>query len=122
MDNRQSTPYYTPGGEKTSLFDSNPGLGRSASTRTPARPREMPGAFPRARTRSVSSAQSSSNDGGSEDSTKVNTGIGGATNRNSATTQSRASERYKPRPAAATTNIPTQPTGTTQGKLFSAPT
>ncbi|KAI3331535.1 hypothetical protein HD806DRAFT_529321 [Xylariaceae sp. AK1471] len=120
MDNRQSTPYYTPGGEKTSLFDSNPGLGRSASTRTPPRAHEMPGAFPRARTRSVSSAQSSSNDGGSEDSTKVNTGIGGATNRYSTTTQSRASERYKPKPAAAATSIPTHPANTTQASMPSA--
>jgi hypothetical protein len=116
MDNRQRTPYHTPGGEKTSLFDSMPGLGRSASTRTPPRAPEMPGTFP-GRPRSFSAARSSSNDGDSEDSTKVNTGISGATNRNNATTsQSKASDRYKPT-TASTDNIPPRPANTTQGKL-----
>ncbi|KAI3341808.1 hypothetical protein F4824DRAFT_513624 [Ustulina deusta] len=79
MDSRQRTPYHTPGGERTSLFDSNPGLGRSTSTRTPPRPSEMPGSFPRARPRSSSPARSSSNDAGSENSVKVEPNINGAT-------------------------------------------
>ncbi|TGJ83007.1 hypothetical protein E0Z10_g5780 [Xylaria hypoxylon] len=111
MDNRQRTPYHTPGGERTSLFDSNPGLGRSTSTRTPPRPFEMPGAFPRARPRSSSPARSSSNDGGSEDSIKVNMNnmnINGVTNRNSTTAQS--DERYKPKIPTATEIPPRQAT------------
>ncbi|KAI1421652.1 hypothetical protein F5Y12DRAFT_787342 [Xylaria sp. FL1777] len=96
-DNRQRTPYHTPGGERTSLFDSNPGLARSTSTRTPPRPFEMPGSFPRTRPRSSSPARSSSNDGGSEDSVKVNPNTNGATARSTTTAQSRANERYKPK-------------------------
>jgi hypothetical protein len=106
MDERQSTPYHTPGGEKTSLFDRATGLGRSASTRMP-RPAEMPGTFPYQRPRSSSPARSSSNDGGSEDSAKTTSGhgFGGAFNRNGATTQpSRASERYRPKTAETATN------------------
>ncbi|KAI0441562.1 hypothetical protein F4803DRAFT_414413 [Xylaria telfairii] len=103
---RQRTPYHTPGGEKTSPFDSNPGLGRSTSTRMPSRGFEVPGAFPRARPRSTSPTRSSSNDGGSEDSIKVNTGVNGATNRNSPTAQPRGSERYKPKMPAATEGPP----------------
>ncbi|KAI8633352.1 hypothetical protein F5Y19DRAFT_296979 [Xylariaceae sp. FL1651] len=109
MENRQSTPYHTPGGEKTSLFDSDSGLGRAHSTRASPRNSEMPGTFPRTRPRSSSPTRSSSNDGGSEDSTKVNTGIGGHTNRNGSAFSSRASERYKPKAAATTTNFPPQP-------------
>ncbi|KAI0457642.1 hypothetical protein F5B21DRAFT_86754 [Xylaria acuta] len=105
---RQRTPYHTPGGEKTSPFDSNLGLGRSTSTRMPPRGFEVPGAFPRARPRSTSPTRSSSNDGGSEDSIKANTGVNGTTNRNSPTAQSRPSERYKPKMPAATDKPPQQ--------------
>ncbi|KAI0967060.1 hypothetical protein F4678DRAFT_465864 [Xylaria arbuscula] len=97
-DNRKSTPYHTPGGERTSLFDSSSGLGRSTSTRTPPRPFGMPGAFPRARPRSSSPTRSSSNDGGSEDSVKIDPNINGSTTRSSTSARSRASERYKPQP------------------------
>ncbi|KAI8949752.1 hypothetical protein F4801DRAFT_590904 [Xylaria longipes] len=103
---RQRTPYHSPGGEKTSPFDSNAGIGRSTSTRAPPRDFEMPGAFPRARPRSSSPTRSSSNDGGSEDSIKANTGINGATNRNSTAAQSRAGERYKPKMPAASARPP----------------
>ncbi|KAI1300873.1 hypothetical protein F5Y03DRAFT_220766 [Xylaria venustula] len=96
-DNRR-TPYHTPGGERTSLFDSTTGLGRSTSTRTPPRPFGMPGAFPRARPRSSSPARSSSNDGGSEDSVKIDPNTNGSTTRSSASARSRTSERYKPKP------------------------
>ncbi|KAI2469373.1 hypothetical protein F4781DRAFT_220814 [Annulohypoxylon bovei var. microspora] len=68
-DDRQSTPYHTPGGEKTSLFDDGLGIGRTASTRAPRRP-EMPGSFPQPRPRSSSTPKSSSNDAASEDSIK----------------------------------------------------
>ncbi|KAI0421193.1 hypothetical protein F5X98DRAFT_361454 [Xylaria grammica] len=121
MDNRQRTPYHTPGGERTSLFDSNPGLGRSTSTRTPPRAFEIPGAFPRARPRSSSPARSSSNDGGSEDSVKVNININGAANRSGATAQSRTGERYKAQmPTAA--DIPPQPATTSREPASSSNT
>ncbi|KAI1133094.1 hypothetical protein F5Y10DRAFT_289862 [Nemania abortiva] len=107
MDSRQRTPYHTPGGEKTSLRDNNPGLGRSTSTRTPPRAFDMPGAFPRARPRSSSPARSSSNDGSSENSINPDTGINRATNRNSSATQSKASEQHKP--GTSTAGIPPQP-------------
>ncbi|KAI1145757.1 hypothetical protein F4825DRAFT_232432 [Nemania diffusa] len=109
MDNRQRTPYHTPGGEKTSLFDSSPGLGRSTSTRTPPRAFNMPGAFPRARPRSSSPARSSSNDGGSEDSVNANIGANGTANRNSSATQPKASERHKSNMPTAT-DTPLHPT------------
>ncbi|KAI0553479.1 hypothetical protein F4679DRAFT_571182 [Xylaria curta] len=108
---RQRTPYHTGRGEK---FDSSPGLGRSTSTRMPPRGYEMPGAFPHTRPRSTSPTRSSSNDGGSEDSIKANTGTNGAANRNNQTTYSRAGERYKPTMPAATESPP-QPTS--HGKL-----
>ncbi|KAI0100626.1 hypothetical protein GGR51DRAFT_551380 [Nemania sp. FL0031] len=108
MDSRQRTPYHTPGGEKTNLRDNNTGLGRSASTRTPPRAFNVPGAFPRTRPRSSSPTRSSSNDGGSENSINADTDINGATNRTSTATQSKASERYKPK-IPVTTDIPTQP-------------
>ncbi|KAI1271937.1 hypothetical protein F5Y07DRAFT_324014 [Xylaria sp. FL0933] len=110
MDNRQRTPYHTPGGERTSLFDSNPGLGRSASTRTPPRSFEMPGSFPRPRPRSSSPARSSSNDGDSEDSVKINPNINGATTRGNTTAQSRASQRYSPKSQPMADTIPPQQT------------
>ena len=98
LDTRQRTPYHTPGGERTSLFDNGSGLGRSTSTRTPPRPFEMPGSFPRARPRSASPARSSSNDGGSEDSAKARMNANGASSRNNMNTQPATSES---RPAAA---------------------
>lgn len=116
MDNRQRTPYHTPGGEKTSLFDSSPGLGRSTSTRTPPRAFNMPGAFPRARPRSSSPARSSSNDGGSEDSVNANIGANGTANRNSSATQPKASERHKSNMPTAT-DTPLHPT-TSHSKLY----
>ncbi|KAI1268968.1 hypothetical protein F5Y18DRAFT_173278 [Xylariaceae sp. FL1019] len=95
---KPSTPYATPGGEKTSLFDDWPGVNRSSSTRTPATKSELPGGSARPRPRSTSTLRSSSNDGGSEDSTRVNTGT---SERDSQ--PSKASDRYtpKPQPAAA---------------------
>ncbi|KAH8680887.1 hypothetical protein BX600DRAFT_504636 [Xylariales sp. PMI_506] len=98
-DDRQSTPYATPGGEKTSLFDEEPGISRAKSHREPSRSTEKGGTdtfpFPQQRPRSSSTPRSSSNDGGSEDSTKVNTGQRRPSNNNR--TYSRASDRYKPK-------------------------
>ncbi|KAI1342328.1 hypothetical protein F5Y15DRAFT_299745 [Xylariaceae sp. FL0016] len=90
-DGRQSTPYHTPGGEKTSLFGSGAGLGRTTSTRTPPRKAEMPGTFPRTRPRasSTSSTKGPSNHGSSEDSANFPTGP-------NSHTQSRPSSRYQP--------------------------
>ncbi|KAI8963797.1 hypothetical protein F5Y11DRAFT_130128 [Daldinia sp. FL1419] len=65
-DERQSMPYHSPGGEKTSLFDDVPGIGRTTSTRS-LRKEDMPGAFPHSRARSSSTPRTSNNDGGSED-------------------------------------------------------
>ncbi|KAF3062217.1 DnaJ-related protein rsp1 [Daldinia childiae] len=97
-DERQSMPYHSPGGEKTSLFDDVPGIGRTTSTRSP-RKAEMPGAFPQSRTRSSSTPRSSSNDGGSEDSRKVGKGTKPSTNQQvpsgNSTFQSRFNDRYK---------------------------
>ncbi|KAI0506435.1 hypothetical protein F5B22DRAFT_447404 [Xylaria bambusicola] len=115
VDNRQRTPYHTPGGERTSLFDSSPGLGRSTSTRTPPRPFEMPGSFPRPRPRSASPARGSSNDGGSEDSAKENINVNGVSSRNAATAQPKASgpqpatASYRPSPNSTTAS--SQPNG-----------
>ncbi|KAI1142286.1 hypothetical protein F5Y05DRAFT_220604 [Hypoxylon sp. FL0543] len=99
-DERQSSPYHTPGGERTSLFDDGSGMGRTASTRS-RRP-EMPGAFPQARPRSPSTPNSSSNDAGSEDSTKANWGsnakFGRGPANDTSVPQPRPSDRYKPNP------------------------
>ncbi|KAI1115373.1 hypothetical protein F5Y14DRAFT_450191 [Nemania sp. NC0429] len=108
MDSRQRTPYHTPGGEKTSIFEGNPSLGRSTSTRTPPRAFNMPGAFPHARPRSSSPARSSSNDGGSEQSSSARPNPSRATNGNSSTTQTQASQQHEPQTSRAT-NIPPQP-------------
>ncbi|KAI1806134.1 hypothetical protein F4811DRAFT_560606 [Daldinia bambusicola] len=79
-DERQSMPYHSPGGEKTSLFDDVPaGIGRTTSTRSP-RKAEMPEAFPQTRPRSSSTPRSSSNDGGSEDSIKFDKSTKPSTN------------------------------------------
>ncbi|KAI0391072.1 hypothetical protein F5Y17DRAFT_471021 [Xylariaceae sp. FL0594] len=103
---RQSTPYHSPGGEKTSLFDGATGLGRSASTRMP-RPAEMPGTSSHQRPRSSSPARSSSNDGSSEYSSGSNPGARGAAYQHGTTTQpSKASERYTPKTAGPNTNNP----------------
>ncbi|KAK8118822.1 uncharacterized protein PG998_003448 [Apiospora kogelbergensis] len=40
MEGHRSTPYHTPGGEKTSLFDEGSGLGRAKSTREPGSRKE----------------------------------------------------------------------------------
>ncbi|OTA63736.1 hypothetical protein K449DRAFT_32637 [Hypoxylon sp. EC38] len=109
-DERQSSPYRTPGGEKTSLFDDGPGIGRTASTRS-RRP-EMPGAFPQTRTRSPTTPRSSSNDGGSEDSTKAGRDSNGRPDRRAqddSVPQPRASDRYKPNPVQNDTTSQPQP-------------
>ncbi|KAI1818025.1 hypothetical protein GGS20DRAFT_574560 [Poronia punctata] len=118
MDTRQSTPYHSPGGEKTSLFDPPSGLGRSASTRVPPRAAEMPGAFPNARPRSSTPSRSSSNDGGSEDSNRVNRG--GFTAQTTA--QSRAGDRYRPKPAKTATTTPTSKANPTNASMPNATT
>ncbi|KAL7627565.1 hypothetical protein AAE478_001758 [Parahypoxylon ruwenzoriense] len=98
-DSRQSTPYHTPGGEKTSLFDDEPSIDRTTSTRSPRRP-EMSGAYPSTRQRSSSTPRSSSNDGGSEDSTKT---AHRTMPQNSGAFQSRTSNRYNPQPEVNST-------------------
>ncbi|KAI1874793.1 uncharacterized protein JN550_002222 [Neoarthrinium moseri] len=108
MDDRQSTPYTTPGGEKTSLFDEGANLGRSRSTRASARKSgvDASGTFPFPQQRSSSTPRtSSSNDGGSEDSTRVNTGTDGPSRRTSTNHKpsTRASDRYRPKSAESTT-------------------
>ncbi|XXG98574.1 hypothetical protein Hte_004899 [Hypoxylon texense] len=84
-DGRQSTPYQTPGGEKTSLFDDGPAIGRSTSTRSPWRT-EMPGAYPQARPRSSSTPRSTNEDVRSDFTPKM------------PSSHARASDRYKPKP------------------------
>ncbi|GAP82454.1 hypothetical protein SAMD00023353_0100060 [Rosellinia necatrix] len=112
-ETRRRTPYHTPGGEKTSLFDHSPGLGRSTSTRTPPRSFPVPGAFPRTRPRSSSPPRGSSNDGGSEDSTKVGPSTSGGTDHDNMGAPSKAGERYKPK-GPTVTDIPPQPATTSQ--------
>lgn len=99
-DERQSTPYSTPGGEKTKLHD-GPSLSRTNSTRQPTRnmSSEDTFPFPRQRPRSSSTPRSSSNDAGSEDSTRVNTGAKSDGRRSS----TRTSDRYRPKSAHSTT-------------------
>ncbi|KAI0478876.1 hypothetical protein GGR56DRAFT_347920 [Xylariaceae sp. FL0804] len=118
MDGRQSTPYATPGGEKTSLFDDEPVLGRTSSTRTPPRKAEMPGAFPGgSRPRSSSTPKSSNNDGGSDESARVNTGTGARTSAyNTNTFQSRTGDRYKPSDGIYTSSPPLSPTTAKAGQ------
>jgi curved DNA-binding protein CbpA len=103
-ENRQRTPYSTPGGEKTSLFDDGPGLGRTKSTRQSTRNEgaEDTYPFPRQRPRSSSTPRSSSNDGGSEDSTRVNTGARSEGRRNSA----KAGDRHRPKSSHSATQDP----------------
>ncbi|KAI2629456.1 hypothetical protein GGS21DRAFT_492387 [Xylaria nigripes] len=105
-DNRQRTPYHTPGGEKTSLFDNNPGLKGPTSTRTPDRPR-MPGGYPRATPRSSSPATSSSNDSDSEESINVGASVNEPTSHDtsSSSAQPKVNESSKPQ-------TKTQPTAT----------
>lgn len=102
MDGRHSSPYATPGGEKTSLFGD--GLNRARSTRDSSRPSTSNNAdisFPFPRQRSSSTPRSSSNDGSSEDSTKVNTGakVNPTTNSTSTSHRSGPSDRYRPKSA-----------------------
>ncbi|KAI1105843.1 hypothetical protein F4804DRAFT_340899 [Jackrogersella minutella] len=99
-DERHSTPYHTPGGEKTSLFDDGLGIGRTASTRSPKRP-EMPGTFPQHRPRSSSTPKTSSNDAGSVDSTKLHKGANVTnpqTPNGNGIPQPRPTDRYRPDP------------------------
>ncbi|KAI1776832.1 hypothetical protein F4818DRAFT_360438 [Hypoxylon cercidicola] len=84
-DGRQSTPYQTPGGEKTSLFDDEPAIGRTASTRSPRTPK-MPGAFPQARPRSSSTPRSTNNDAQSNFAPKMPSNY------------TQTPDRYKPKP------------------------
>ncbi|KAI2637056.1 hypothetical protein GGS26DRAFT_468277 [Hypomontagnella submonticulosa] len=79
-DERQSMPYHTPGGEKTSLFDDAIGLGRTSSTRSPRKP-EMPGAFPAARPRSSSTPKDPSSDTVPEDPSRFHRGTNTTTGR-----------------------------------------
>ncbi|KAI1450224.1 hypothetical protein F5Y02DRAFT_412945 [Annulohypoxylon stygium] len=100
-DDRQSTPYHTPGGEKTSLFDDVPGIGRTSSTRSPRRP-EMPGSFPQPRPRSSSTPKSSGNDAAFDKSMKDSTtskSAGASTTTempNGSNPQPGPNDRYKP--------------------------
>lgn len=102
---RHSTPYASPGGEKTSL--SSDGLNRSKSTRETNRDSakvDGDSSYPFPRQRSNSTPRSSSNDGGSEDSTTANTGVkaeGRKTSTNHGTS-SRFSDRYRPHSAEST--------------------
>ncbi|KAI1430931.1 hypothetical protein GGR50DRAFT_700692 [Xylaria sp. CBS 124048] len=107
-DNRQRTPYHTPGGEKTSLFDSNPGLGRSTSTRMPPR-NEMPGMFPRTTVHSASPTSTSSTGCSSEDSANAGAGLNGMPSSSSKSAQPKANESVKIN-LRTTANIPPQPT------------
>ncbi|KAI1095890.1 hypothetical protein F5B19DRAFT_489063 [Rostrohypoxylon terebratum] len=119
-DDRQSTPYHTPGGEKTSLFDDVPGIGRTSSTRSPRRP-EMPGSFPQPRPRSSSTPRSSGNDTASD---KTMNGSTAAKDSGTPTTsempngssnpQPGPSERYKPNTGQNNT-VPQTPLGNYPG-------
>ncbi|ETS82782.1 hypothetical protein PFICI_04658 [Pestalotiopsis fici W106-1] len=100
VDGRHSSPYATPGGEKTSLFGD--GLNRARSTRDSSRPstsHDADTSFPFPRQRSSSTPRSSSNDGSSEDSTKVNTGAKVNSSADSASASHRPSDRYRPQSA-----------------------
>ncbi|KAH7030852.1 uncharacterized protein B0I36DRAFT_322625 [Microdochium trichocladiopsis] len=86
-DRRSSTPYTTGGGEKTSLFDSGPGLGRTTSTRNAIPRKEVPNNSRPPRPRSSSPSKS-----GGDASTRPDF---------ASPSHSRASERYTPRPETA---------------------
>ncbi|KAI1505306.1 hypothetical protein F5X99DRAFT_277229 [Biscogniauxia marginata] len=123
MDGRKSTPYHSSGGEKTSLFADGPGLSRTTSARAPPRKMEMPGAFPRSRPRRSSSPKSSSNDGGSEDSSKVNAGLGASANRRASYSSSHVNMRAtgdRSDPMADPTNTAPQPNTASQPKPAAA--
>ncbi|KAK7956177.1 DnaJ domain-containing protein [Apiospora aurea] len=117
MDGHRSTPYHTPGGEKTSLHEEgSAGLGRAKSTRESSRKADGEGLgtdtfpFPTQRPRSSSTPRTSSNDGRSEDSGRASNAanIGSRRTANNGNTfPSRASDRYKPRPS--TTDSTTEP-------------
>ncbi|KAI5921573.1 hypothetical protein F4810DRAFT_722127 [Camillea tinctor] len=132
MDHRKSTPYHSSGGEKTSLFSEGPGLSRTTSARMPPRKMEVP-PFARTRPRRSSSPKSSSNDGGSEDSTAVDAGSNASANRRASYStshfQTRASDdpnidpmntaphsRVTPQPEpAAADGIPKEPINVNNG-------
>ncbi|KAH9887137.1 hypothetical protein F4778DRAFT_434739 [Xylariomycetidae sp. FL2044] len=115
MTSRPSAPYHSQSGEKTRLFGEGPGLGRSTSTRVPPQRQPMPGTFPRPRQRSSSTPRTSSNDADSEDSNKAHTGSSATpdmtphrkSSGNYSSFQSRASDKYKPKPAPST--MPSEP-------------
>ncbi|KAK9774772.1 putative J domain-containing protein [Seiridium cardinale] len=105
MDGRHSAPYATPGGEKTSLFGD--GLNRAKSTRESGRDsgkEDADTSFPFPRQRSSSTPRSSSNDGGSEDSTKANAGVKSESRKapTNSTPSTRFSDRYRPKSAETT--------------------
>ncbi|KAI0888912.1 uncharacterized protein GGS22DRAFT_196697 [Annulohypoxylon maeteangense] len=118
-DDRQSTPYHTPGGEKTSLFDDGLGIGRTSSTRSPRRP-DMPGSFPQYRPRSSSTPKSATNDAAFDESMKNFTGHAGSKHTGTATTrempngsstpQPVPSDRYKPN-VGQSNGVPPSPFG-----------
>ncbi|KAI0022710.1 hypothetical protein F4780DRAFT_163992 [Xylariomycetidae sp. FL0641] len=96
-ETRQSSPYTTSGGEKTSLFDEGPGLGRTASTRA-ASQQDIPDSFPGMRTRSASTPKSSNqNAASSADLTGANSS--GAAN-------TRFFDRHQPSPAFPNMDAP----------------
>lgn len=97
-EGRSSTPYATPGGEKTSLFAEQPGLGRSTSTRTPLRREGVPSTSPQQRRRSSTPPRSSGKNSATEQGPDQRDFASGS--------HSRASERYTPRPESATHDRP----------------
>ncbi|KAK8090835.1 DnaJ domain-containing protein [Apiospora phragmitis] len=128
MEGHRSTPYHTPGGEKTSLFEEGSGLGRAKSTRETSRKdgSEDLGTdtfpFPSQRPRSSSTPRTSSNDGGSEDSGRASNAanIGSRRTANNGNTfPSRASDRYKPRPS--TTDSTNEPSAAAPGQPTTEP-
>lgn len=88
-DRRTSTPYTTGAGEKTSLFNDSPNIGRAASTRNPIPRKEVPSHHDPPRPRSSSPTRPSAN-------ASPLPGF-------ASPSQSRASERYTPRPETART-------------------
>ncbi|KAI0387669.1 hypothetical protein F5Y04DRAFT_9420 [Hypomontagnella monticulosa] len=109
-DERQSMPYHTPGGEKTSLFDDTLNLGRTSSTRSPRRP-EMPGAFPATRPRSSSTPKDSTNDTAPRDPSRIHRGTNTTASRPMPTGTKPYQSPCNDRPTATAepNNIPPQP-------------
>ncbi|KAI0594947.1 hypothetical protein F4775DRAFT_392458 [Biscogniauxia sp. FL1348] len=121
MDGRKSTPYHSSGGEKTSLFSEGPGLSRTTSARMPPRKMDVPPPFPRARPRRSSSPKSSSNDGGSEDSSKVNAGLGASANRRASYSSNHIPTRTTGDPKVDAMNAAPQPEPAAAGSIPTEP-